>query len=219
MRGLLLRLRMFGGTDMAKTELNPGALLSPLPAVLVSCGSAEEHNVFTVAWTGILCSHPPKTYVSIRPERHSHGMISRAREFVINIPPAVLARAVDLCGVKSGRDGDKFALAGLTAEESRRVSAPSVAECPISIECRVTDIVPLGSHDMFMADIAAVCVDEALMNKNGKLEIERCSPLAYAHGTYYRLGEALGTFGFSVRKKPPQGGGVRRSVRKNQRKR
>lgn len=187
---------------MAKLHWQSASLLSPVPAVLVSCGTPEAPNVLTIAWTGILCSSPPKTYISVRPERFSYSIIRESGEFVINLPSAPLVRAVDLCGVKSGREENKFQLAGLTAEVCPGVSAPAVAECPISLPCRVTDVVHLGVHDMFIADILSVEVDEHMVNPKGRLDIQKCNLLAYAHGTYFELGQQLGTFGFSVRKKP-----------------
>ena len=187
---------------MAKLQWKPGTLLAPAPPALVSCGTMEDHNVLTAAWTGIVNSEPPMTYVSIRPQRHSHGIISETREFVINLPCEAIVKATDLCGVKSGRDVDKFELAGLTAEPSNLVAAPGIAECPISLECKVREIYKLGSHDMFLADIVAVDVDPKYVDDKGALHMEKANLLAYAHGSYYGLGKQLGTFGFSVRKKP-----------------
>ena len=187
---------------MAKLQWKPGTLLAPAPPALVSCGTMEEHNVLTAAWTGIVNSEPPMTYVSIRPQRHSHGMIQEKGEFVINLPTEAIVKATDLCGVKSGRDVDKFALAGLTAEPSNLVAAPGIAECPISLECKVREVTHLGSHDMFLADIVAVDVDPKYVDEKGALHMEKAGLLAYAHGAYFGLGKQLGTFGFSVRKKP-----------------
>lgn len=191
---------------MAKLQWKPGTLLAPAPPALVSCGTMEAHNVLTVAWTGIVCSEPPMTYVSIRPERYSHHMILERGEFVINLPTQAIVRATDLCGVKSGRDGDKFALAGLTAEPSALVAAPGIGECPVSLECRVREVLHLGSHDMFLSDIVAVDVDPGYVDEKGALHLEKAGLLAYAHGGYYGLGRQLGTFGFSVRKKPVRRG-------------
>ena len=187
---------------MAKLQWKPGTLLAPAPPALVSCGTMEEHNVLTAAWTGIVNSEPPMTYVSIRPQRHSHSMIQEKGEFVINLPTEAIVKATDLCGVKSGRDVDKFALAGLTAEPSNLVAAPGIAECPISLECKVREVTHLGSHDMFLADIVAVDVDPKYVDEKGALHMEKAGLLAYAHGAYFGLGKQLGTFGFSVRKKP-----------------
>ena len=187
---------------MAKLQWKPGTLLAPAPPALVSCGTMEEHNVLTAAWTGIVNSEPPMTYVSIRPQRHSHSIIKEKGEFVINLPTEAIVKATDLCGVKSGRDVDKFALAGLTAEPSNLVAAPGIAECPISLECKVREVTRLGSHDMFLADIVAVDVDPKYVDEKGALHMEKAGLLAYAHGAYFGLGKQLGTFGFSVRKKP-----------------
>ena len=187
---------------MAKLQWKPGTLLAPAPPALVSCGTMEEHNVLTAAWTGIVNSEPPMTYVSIRPQRHSHSIIQEKGEFVINLPTEAIVKATDLCGVKSGRDVDKFALAGLTAEPSNLVAAPGIAECPISLECKVRGVTSLGSHDMFLADIVAVDVDPKYVDEKGALHMEKAGLLAYAHGAYFGLGKQLGTFGFSVRKKP-----------------
>ena len=191
---------------MAKLQWKPGTLLAPAPPALVSCGTMEAHNVLTAAWTGIVCSEPPMTYVSIRPERYSHHMILELGGFVINLPTQAIVRATDLCGVKSGRDGDKFALAGLTAEPSALVAAPGIGECPVSLECRVREVLHLGSHDMFLSDIVAVDVDPGYVDEKGALHLEKAGLLAYAHGGYYGLGRQLGTFGFSVRKKPVRRG-------------
>ncbi len=197
---------------MAKLQWKPGTLLAPAPPALVSCGTMEEHNVLTAAWTGIVNSEPPITYVSIRPQRHSHSMIQENGEFVINLPTEAIVKATDLCGVKSGRDVDKFALAGLTAEPSNLVAAPGIAECPISLECKVREVTHLGSHDMFLADIVAVDVDPKYVDEKGALHMEKAGLLAYAHGAYFGLGKQLGTFGFSVRKKPLKKG--RKPVKK-----
>ena len=186
-----------------KQSWKPGTMIYPLPAVLISCGDNEqEYNLFTVAWTGTVCTNPPMCYISVRPERHSYEIIKRTGEFVINLTTASLARATDWCGVRSGRDYDKFAEMGLTAESAAVVKAPIVAESPVSIECRVQQIVPLGSHDMFIADVVNVLVDEDYINpETGKLELERADMIAYSHGEYFRLGKAIGHFGWSVRKK------------------
>lgn len=186
-----------------KQSWKPGTMIYPLPAVLISCGAdAEEQNLFTVAWTGTVCTNPPMCYISVRPERHSYEIIKRTGEFVINLTNSALARATDWCGVRSGRDYDKFAEMGLTPEPAAVVAAPVVAESPVAIECRVKQIVPLGSHDMFIADVVNVLVDEEYINpETGKLELERADMITYCHGEYFRLGEALGHFGWSVRKK------------------
>ncbi len=190
---------------MSKVVWKPGTLLSPLPAVLVSCGTMEKPNVLTIAWTGIVNSDPAMTYISVRKERFSHSLIEQSGEFVINLTTAALIRATDLCGVKSGRDTDKFALARLTPEPASVLSCPMIAESPLSLECRVTQVLPLGSHDMFLAKIEAVDVEESLLDEKGKLHLSRCGLLAYSHGEYFAQGRRLGTFGCSVRKKPDSG--------------
>lgn len=187
---------------MSKQVWKGSALVAPLPPVLVSCGTMDAPNVLTVAWTGMLQSQPPKTYVSIRPERYSYGLIEQRREFVINLPTTALVRAIDYCGVKSGRTENKFESAHLTAAAASAVSCPLVAESPVNLECRVTDIVKLGgSHDLFIADIVAVNVDDALLDNAGKLDLTKAGLCAYAHGEYFALGKRLGSFGFSVRRK------------------
>jgi len=186
---------------MEKLTWTPGAMLAPLPPALVTCGNDEKPNIITIGWTGILNSKPPKTYISVRPERYSYDLLKQNKEFVINLPPASLAKAVDFCGVRSGKDINKFEHCNLTPEKGSTVSVPSIVECPISIECKITDSVLLGSHEMFIADICAVRVSPEVVNEEGKLEIKKCDLMAYAHGTYFSLGKQIGTFGFSVRKK------------------
>lgn len=191
---------------MAKIKWRGGALLGPVPPVMVSCGDMEKSNIVTVAWTGILNTIPPKTYISLRPSRYSYEIIKEKGEFVINLTTAELVRAADSCGVYTGRKVDKFAKYALTKTEAFEVSAPVIGESPLSLECKVTDVVPLGSHDMFIADIVAVDVDEALLDKEGKLHLDRAHLAAFAHGEYFELGKRIGTFGFSVKKKKkPQG--------------
>lgn len=184
-------------------------MIYPLPAVLVSCGATpDEYNVLTVAWTGTVCSDPAMCYISVRPERHSYDIIKRNGEFVINLTTEELARATDWCGVRSGRDYDKFAKMGLTPVPATVVKAPIIAEAPVSIECRVRNIVPLGSHDMFVAEVVNVVVDERYINaETGKFEMERAGLIAYLHGEYFTLGKAIGHFGWSVRKKPKKSRG------------
>ena len=177
-----------------------GTLLSPLPAVPVSLGSMENPNIITIAWTGILCSDPPKTYISVRKERYSYELLKEYGEFVINLPVASILRSIDFCGVRSGRDVDKFKACSLTAVPSLTLGVPSIAESPVCLECKVSDVVPLGSHDMFIADIVAVNVDESIIS-NGKLCLEKAHLVSYAHGSYYALGKKLGSFGYSVKKK------------------
>lgn len=187
---------------MSKQSWKGSALLGPLPPTLVTCGSMEKPNLLTVAWTGIINTQPPKTFISIRPERFSYPIIRQSGEFVINLPTQRLVRAVDFCGVRSGRDTDKLAQTKLHVEPSSQlVACPLLTESPVSLECRVTEVIELGTHHMFLADIVAVDVDGELLDKKGKLCIERCRLLAYAHGEYYALGERLGSFGYSVKKK------------------
>ena len=184
-----------------KQNWKPCAIVNPVPVVLVSCGDApENYNMLTVAWTGTICSEPAMAYVSIRPERHSYEIVKRTGEFVINLTTEALAEATDWCGVRSGRNFDKFKECGLTAEKSAVVSAPSIAESPISIECRVKQIIPLGSHDMFVGEVVNVAVEEQYLDaETGKLDVEKMRLLTYAHGGYFALGEKIGTFGWTVK--------------------
>lgn len=170
---------------------------------MVSCGDApDNYNIITVAWTGTICSDPPLCYISVRPERHSHGIISRTGEFVINLTTEALAYATDWCGVKSGRDVNKFKALSLTAEKGQIVKAPLIAESPLNIECRVLEVKQMGSHDMFIAEVVAIDAEESLVDKTtGGFQLNHASPLAYSHGKYYGLGEKLGGFGFSVKKR------------------
>ena len=186
---------------MAKLHWKGGALLAPVPAVLVSCGNSAKDNLITIGWVGICSTHPPKLYISVRPERYSYNIIKESGEFCVNLPTTEMARAVDLCGVKSGKDIDKFKEARLTKADSFVVSCKSVAECPLTLECKVDKILPLGSHDMFIADIVAVAVDESIVDEKGRLMLEKADLLAYSHGDYFTLGKKIGDFGFSVRKK------------------
>ena len=185
---------------MSKIKLSPGTLTAPVPPTLISCGTVDSPNAFTVAWTGIINTKPPMTYISVRPSRFSYELIKNSGEYVINLPPSTLVRTVDRCGVKSGKDIDKFKTFGLTAEKSFEVGAPSIAECPVSIECRVKEIIPLGTHDMFISDIVGISVNEELMNKNGKLCLDRAGLMAYIHGEYFTIGKKIGSFGYSVKK-------------------
>ena len=186
---------------MAKITWQPGTILAPLPPALISSGSVESPNVMTAAWTGIICSDPVLTYVSIRPSRYSHEIISKNKEFVINVPNLPLAKATDFCGVKSGRDINKFEACNLTAIPCSKINAPQIEEAPISLECEVIDIKKYGTHDMFLAKVLAVNVDDKYLNEKGALSLEKAGLLAYAHGFYYTLGRQIGKFGFSVEKK------------------
>ena len=185
---------------MSKVSWKGGALVAPIPAVMVSCGDMENSNIITIAWCGITNTTPPKTYISVRPSRHSYEIIKEKREFVINLTPSALAKKADYCGIYTGKKVDKFEKCGFTKEKATVVDAPMIGECPISIECKVTDIIPLGSHDMFLADIVSVNVDEKML-EGDKLCINRAHLCAFAHGEYYKLGERIGKFGFSVKKK------------------
>ncbi len=188
---------------MAKQKWKAGNMVYPLPAVLVSCGDKEGNvNLMTAAWTGTVCSEPPMVYVSIRKERYSHHMIKETGEYVINLTTEKLAEATDFCGVRSGRDMDKFKEMKLTPVKGELQYAPMVAESPVSIECRVTDVMELGSHDMFIAEVTAVYVDEQYMDAKGTFHLEKAEPLVYSHGQYYGVGKHLGGFGYTVRKKP-----------------
>lgn len=187
-----------------KESWKPGTLIYPLPVVLVSCGATpDEYNMLTVAWTGTVCTNPPMCYISVRPERHSYDIIRRTGEFVINLTTHDLARATDWCGVRSGRDHDKFREMGLTPGRALQVAAPIVEESPVNIECRVKQVIPLGSHDMFLAEVVAVQVDSQYIDPaTGRFCLERADPIVYSHGEYFTLGEMIGHFGWSVRKKP-----------------
>ncbi len=188
---------------MGKTYWKPGTVLYPLPAVMVSCGDfeKEEMNIVTIAWTGIINTNPPMTYISVRPERHSYDMIKENMEFVINLTTKDLAYKTDFCGVKSGRDFDKFKHLNLTPYESKLVKAPSIYECPISLECKVFEIKELGSHHMFMAEIVSVTVDDEHFDENDRYMFNSLNPLVYSHGEYFGIGDKVGKFGYSIKKK------------------
>ena len=192
---------MIGECQMSKVKWKGGALIAPLPPVMVSCGDMEKSNILTVAWTGIINTIPPKTYISVRPSRYSYNLIKESGEFVINLTPSRLIKSADYCGIYTGAKVDKFTKCNLTREEASEVSCPLIAESPLSIECKVTEVIPLGTHDMFMADIVAVNVDEELIDKNGKLDLARAGLAAFAHGEYFELGKKIGYFGFSTAKK------------------
>lgn len=190
---------------MEKVKFRGGAMLAPTPPVMVSCGTAEEANIITVAWTGITNTVPPKAYISVRPSRHSYGIIKARGEFVLNLTPSSLVRAADYCGTYTGSKVDKFKKCNLTKFTVDEVKAPLIAEAPISLCCRVTDILPLGSHDMFLADIVAVYANDELLDDKGKLHMAKAGLCAYAHGEYFALGKRIGTFGFSAAKKKRKG--------------
>ena len=189
---------------MPKQQWKGSTLLAPVPVVMVSCGTMEKPNIITIAWTGIVCSQPPMTYISIKPERYSYDIIKNSKQFVINLVSEDLARAADYCGVKSGRDTDKFEKCKLKAQKAFKIDCPAIAQSPICLECKVTDIVKLGSHDMFLAEIVSVDVDDYLLNKNDKLNIKKANLCTFAHGEYFKVGASIGTFGHTVRKKPLQ---------------
>lgn len=178
-------------------------MIYPVPAALISCGDdAKSYNVFTASWVGTICTNPPMCYVSIRPERHSYEIIKRTGEFVINLTSKSIAKATDWCGVKSGRDHDKFKEARLTPQKTAVVNSVYIEESPLSIECKVREIVKLGSHDMFIADVVNVLADDKYIdNQTGRFQLDKANLIAYSHGEYYTLGEMIGTFGWSVRKK------------------
>ena len=192
----------------------PGAtLMTPVPPVLVSCGTKEKPNCITIGWTGIINSQPPKTYISIRPERYSYDIIKEKKEFIINMPTAKLVKEIDWCGVRSGAKEDKFKAMNFTPYEVEGFECPAIEELPIALTCKVFDIVPLGCHDMFMADITGVIVNEDLLDEKGRLEIEKAGLMAYAHGQYFELGKKIGSFGFSVKK--PEKKAKKRTPSKN----
>ena len=193
---------MAEGAKMAKQSWKPGNMLYPLPAVLVTVSDkAGNQNVFTVAWTGTVCSDPAMVSISVRPERYSYHMIEETGEFVINLTTEKLTFATDYCGVKSGRDVDKFKEMKLTPIKAEKVSAPLIEESPVNIECKVKEVIKLGTHDMFLAEVVAVHADEKYMDEKGKFSLIKSKPMVYSHGTYYSLGKELGSFGYSVRKK------------------
>ena len=190
-----------------KQTWRSGNMLYPLPAVLVSCGDyngdgdTSHSNLITVAWCGTVCSDPAMVFISVRPSRFSHDIIERSGEFVINLTTEAIVSQTDKAGVLSGKDVDKFQRCKLTPAQADQVSCPLVLESPVNIECRVTQMIPLGSHDMFLAKVLCVHVDEKLLDQKGKLRLDKAGLIAYSHGTYHALGKSLGTFGFSVRKK------------------
>ena len=188
---------------MAKVDWKPGNMLYPLPAVMVSLGaSPEEYNIITIAWTGTICSDPPMCYISVRPGRHSYEILKKNREFVINLTTANLAFATDWCGVRSGQQHNKFEAMKLTPGIASLVNAPTIEEAPVNIECKVTEIIPLGTHHMFLAEVVNVkAEDEYLNSKTGAFSLEKANLIAYAHGKYFELGKKIGKFGYSVEKK------------------
>lgn len=187
---------------MAKQIWKPGNMLYPLPVVMVTVRDAKgQDNIITVAWAGTVCTNPPMLSISVRPERYSHKALTETREFVVNLTTEALVKATDYCGVKSGRDVDKFAATGLTPIPAEKVGVAMIEESPVNIECKVKEIRHLGSHDMFLAEVVAVHADEAYMNARGKFELSKARPIVYSHGEYYSLGKCCGTFGYSVKQK------------------
>jgi flavin reductase (DIM6/NTAB) family NADH-FMN oxidoreductase RutF len=188
---------------MAKILWKPGTMIYPVPAVMVSCGSVpEEYNIITISWTGTLSSDPPMCYISVRPIRHSYQIIKKNMEFVINLTTRKLAYVTDWCGVKSGREFDKFKETGLTPVKASKVKAPLIEESPLNIECVVKNILPLGSHDMFISEVVAVHADSRyLSEKDNVFRLSQADLIAYSHGRYFELGRQVGTFGFSVKKR------------------
>lgn len=186
-----------------KVSWRPGTMVYPLPAALVTCGSTpEEWNLLTVAWTGTICSDPAMLYISVRPERYSHSLIEKNMEFTLNLTTADMARATDWCGVRSGRDHNKWKESGLTPIPGEKVASPTIEESPLSIECRVKSVMRLGSHDMFIADVLNVRADDRFIDPDtGRFSLEKSGIMAYCHGHYYELGRLIGKFGFSVQKK------------------
>ncbi len=185
-----------------KESFKPGNMLYPLPAVMVSCQRKEEKpNIITVAWAGTVCTNPPMLSISVRPERYSYNIIKETGEFVVNLTTKKLARATDYCGVKSGREIDKFKEKHLSVNEREQIEDPGMLECPVNIECKVRQILELGSHHMFLADVVGVQVDEELLDESGKFWLNKAELLAYSHGSYFGLGEQIGSFGYSVRKR------------------
>jgi flavin reductase (DIM6/NTAB) family NADH-FMN oxidoreductase RutF len=184
-----------------KTVKNPSTFLFPVPTVLVTAVDAGGRpNVLTIAWTGVVCSEPPMVSVAIQPPRYSHSLITHARDFVINIPSAGLLRAVDACGLTSGREADKFAANGLTPVAATRVKAPLIQECPVNLECEVRQVLSLGTHDLFLAEVVAVHVEEAIQNEKGRIDFSKMQPFSFNNGEYWTLGEKLGSLGFSRKK-------------------
>ena len=185
---------------MSRKTFKAGALTAPLPPVMVTVGDGEEYNIITIGWTGILATHPPRTYISVRPSRHSYALLKKTGEFVINLAKSSQAKVVDYVGIYTGAKVDKFKACGLTPVKSEKVAPPTIGECPLSIECRVAQVLPMGTHDVFVADILSVSCDEEIIDENGRICFERADLVAYAHGEYFRLGEKVGSFGFSTKK-------------------
>jgi flavin reductase (DIM6/NTAB) family NADH-FMN oxidoreductase RutF len=182
---------------MAKVKRKPGTVLYPVPVVMVSCGTGNRANIITLAWVGTLCSEPPLIGIGVRSSRHSYGLIEESGEFVVNLPSADQLKWVDYCGMVSGRDVDKWAACGFTPAPAAQVQVPLIAECPVNIECRVQQVFPLGTHDLFVGEVVAVQMDEAVLDERGRLDCARANAVAFLEGEYRQVGERLGTFGYS----------------------
>jgi len=202
---------------MSKIQWKPSTLLYPVPVCMVSCqGKEGKPNIITIAWTGIINPGPPMVYISVRKNRYSYGLIKETNQFVINLVTKKLLAQTDFCGVKSGRDLDKFAELGLTTEKSLMIDAPGIEESPVNIECIVKQVIALGSHDMFLAEIVGVNVDEKLIDKDGKLQLDKANLVCYSHGEYFSLSECIGFFGYSVaKKKTVKRDSAKKAVKKN----
>lgn len=185
---------------MAKVAWGGGALLAPTPPVMVTCGDMENSNIITVAWTGIINTKPPRLSIAVRPGRYSYNIIKERGEFAVNLTPASLVKVADFCGIYTGAKVDKFAKTGLTKEPAQKIGAPIIGECPLALECRVVDILHYETHDLFLAEIVAVDVDDSIIDANGKLRLDKAGLAAFAHGEYYELGKRIGKFGFSTDK-------------------
>jgi len=184
-----------------KTHWQPGTMLYPVPAVLISCGTRlEEYNILTVSWAGTVCTNPPMLSISLRPERYSYDIIKKNMEFVVNLPSRKIVKAVDYCGVRSGRKENKWEACNFKPIESKVIKTPQIESCPVSIECKVKQILPLGSHDCFISEVVGVSVFSELINKKGRLQLEKAELVSYVHGAYFAPGKILGTFGYSVKK-------------------
>ena len=196
---------------MKKVSWKGGTLIAPMPPVMVTCGTHEKSNIITIAWTGIINTHPPMTYISVRPSRHSYDIIKESGEFAINLTTAELVKKADYCGVYTGKKVDKFAKCGFEKQEASVVSCPIIGESPLALECKVKDVISLGTHDMFLAEIVAIDVAEELLDESGRLCLEKARLVAFSHGEYFEVGKKIGTIGFSVKpkkntkaKKPPK---------------
>ena len=186
---------------MSKIFWNGGTILAPVPPVLVSCGDMENYNVLTIGWTGIINTHPPMTYISVRPSRYSYNMIMQKKQFVINLTTSSMCKQVDFCGVKSGKDINKVEKCNFHISKATKIDTPIIEESPVSLECIVKDTFELGTHTMFISEIVGIDIDEKYIDSKGKLNLQQSGLMAYSHGEYFALGRKLGEFGFSVRKK------------------